>query len=382
MRRRSGFTIVELLVSMALIIFIMTILAEAFSAGTSAFRQLKAIGDMNEKLRATSATLRKYLAADHFEGKKRLSNPTFWNAPPREGFFRIVEGNGSILEGTDQDGLPSYRSIDHELHFAVKLRGNQRGEFFRATVPFNSPLLNAPAILWTSHFEDSPGNSTYCAPWAEVAFFLRPTGLQTQDPDNPAGGGLPLYALYLRQALAVPDNSLVIPAVAAGTTGYLDVSCKANPQNAGQLYFNNAADLTMPYRRAFLNSDQPGTLLATGYPTLGDVNPALKGNDLILTNVLSFDVRVLLAGTTTFVSLQDPSVTSLYTGGTTYGANQVVFDTWSGGYDENLDYRTWATPGSAASVPLKLNITAIKVTIRIWDSRTAQTRQTSVIVDM
>ncbi len=101
-----------------------------------------------------------------------------------------------------------------------------------------------------------------------------------------------------------------------------------------------------------------------------------------MTNVLSFEVSVLLAGTTTFVSLQDSSVTSLYNGGATYGANQVVFDTWSGGVDENLDYRTWATPGTPQSLPLKLNITAIKVTIRIWDSRTNQTRQTSVIVDM
>ncbi len=84
MRRRSGFTIVELLVSMASIIFIMTILAEAFSAGT-----LPPSASLKRRRRYErevaghfASTLRKYLAADHFEGKKRLSNPTFWNAPP------------------------------------------------------------------------------------------------------------------------------------------------------------------------------------------------------------------------------------------------------------------------------------------------------------
>ena len=41
--------------------FIRYILAEAFSAGSGAFRNLKAIGDMNERLRTTSATLRAYL---------------------------------------------------------------------------------------------------------------------------------------------------------------------------------------------------------------------------------------------------------------------------------------------------------------------------------
>ena len=230
MRRRSGFTIIELLVSMALIIFIMSILAEAFSAGTSAFRQLKAIGDMNEKLRSTSTTLRKYLAADHFDGKRRLSDINFWAqggsgtpyGPPKEGFFRIVQGNPLLFpqtnpEGTDQDGVPSYRSTNHALHFTVKARGNlRRGEFFRATVPAGSPLTsNLP--FWQSHFQDGMGASTYCSPWAEVAFFLRPTGQNTVDPDNPTGNpGLPLYALYLRQALLVPDNSYL--ATSAPTT--------------------------------------------------------------------------------------------------------------------------------------------------------------------
>src|SRR5262249_25133235 len=94
MRRRSGFTIVELLVAMALIVFIMAILAEAFSAGLGAFRRLKAIGDMNERLRMASTIIRRYLAADHFEGKKRLSDRDFWvNGPPNEGFIRIWQGS-------------------------------------------------------------------------------------------------------------------------------------------------------------------------------------------------------------------------------------------------------------------------------------------------
>ena len=65
MRRRQAFTIVELLVAMALIVFIMYILAEAFSAGATAFRNLKAVGDMNEKLRTTTTVLRKYLGSDY-----------------------------------------------------------------------------------------------------------------------------------------------------------------------------------------------------------------------------------------------------------------------------------------------------------------------------
>src|SRR5262245_8636660 len=91
-RRRPGFTLVELLVSFALILFIMVILSEAFGAAAKTFRDLKAIGDMNAKLRIVSNMLRRDLAADHFEGRKRLSDPNFWsNGPPTEGYFRIYQ---------------------------------------------------------------------------------------------------------------------------------------------------------------------------------------------------------------------------------------------------------------------------------------------------
>src|SRR5262245_29548405 len=175
MRRRSGFTIVELLVAMALIIFIMAILAEAFSAGLGTFRRLKAIGDMNERLRIASSIIRRSLAADHFEGKKRLSDRDFWkDGPPREGFFRLYQGSAGTQEGTDIDGNASYRATDHGLHFAVKLRGNNRGDFFRAAVPAaGSSLLLLP--LPDSRFQEA-GDSTFCSPWAEVALFLKDTG--------------------------------------------------------------------------------------------------------------------------------------------------------------------------------------------------------------
>src|SRR5262249_41037863 len=56
-QRRSGFTLVELLVAMALTLFIMVILSQAFIAGVQTFADLKAIGDMNNRLRVASSTL-------------------------------------------------------------------------------------------------------------------------------------------------------------------------------------------------------------------------------------------------------------------------------------------------------------------------------------
>ena len=73
MRQRRAFTLVEMLVAMALIIFIMAILSEAFVAGLETFRQLKAIGDMQEKLRSVATVLRRDLAAEHFATGQRMS---------------------------------------------------------------------------------------------------------------------------------------------------------------------------------------------------------------------------------------------------------------------------------------------------------------------
>ena len=60
--------------------------------------RLKAVGDMNERLRTTTTILRRYLSADHFEGKKRLSDANFWkNGPPREGFLRIWQEFDTVV---------------------------------------------------------------------------------------------------------------------------------------------------------------------------------------------------------------------------------------------------------------------------------------------
>src|SRR5262249_39598952 len=102
MRRRQGFTIVELLVAMALIVFIMVILTEAFTAGLESFRQLKAIGDMQEKMRAVFIILRRDLQSEHFDEQRgnRLSDQDFTPLPgqtvprmdpPNNGYFRITQ---------------------------------------------------------------------------------------------------------------------------------------------------------------------------------------------------------------------------------------------------------------------------------------------------
>src|SRR5438132_4500943 len=109
MRRRTGFTLVEMMVSMALVIFIMVILSQAFVAGLESFRRLKATGDMQERLRTVSSVLRRDLASNHFgigDNPHSLSATqdmtlSSW-VPPSTGFFRIWQGSApSAIAGSN-----------------------------------------------------------------------------------------------------------------------------------------------------------------------------------------------------------------------------------------------------------------------------------------
>jgi prepilin-type N-terminal cleavage/methylation domain-containing protein len=300
MRHRQGFTLVELLVAMALIFFLMAILSQAFVSATITFRNLKAAGDLANKLRATAQLLQHDLAADHFEGKKRLSDQTFWyNGPPQQGFFHIwhgsapstVAGSPCFIEGTDLAGVQTLRSVNHAMAFTIKLRGNQMSDFLSA---------NAPASLMLNDQFGPPEaryqSSAYSYQWAEVAWFLKPsinpgTGQQDTtftDQANPTAGPLPLYTLYRRQRLAVPEDRLVPDAVRdLPANQLLDLSCYLVPAT-GKWHFNNPIDLTVPERRFNGgNLANPPTLESQGAP------PNLRGADIQLTDVLSFDVRVL-----------------------------------------------------------------------------------------
>jgi len=412
MRRRPGFTLIEILVAMALTIFLMVILAQCFVAAMTTFRQLKAVGDMEAGLRTAGSILRRDLAADHFEGKRRLSDPQSWvQGPPREGFFRIYQGTPPRTseltyhdEGPDADTIHSFTANDHVLHFTVKLRGNQRPNFFSTTIgDANSPLLNLGQP--DSRFQlNSPAPArtppyVYSSQWAEVAYFLYPTGQ--------VANGTPLYALYRRQRLAVANNNGVnwtnpggpgLGVVGAALQNYPQVSCWYNGGSVNRTYFNSPIDLTVPGRR-FASSNPKF------YVPLG------TGDDLLLTNVVSFEVKVLLGGPpnalgfvdlygfndTTPINPPMPNtlVASYFTNNPQFSAplGPRVIDTWSSIQDDTdgTNYTSWKSSGTNTSIPQlvpggtavnAISVNAISATLRVWDSKTEQTRQITILQDM
>src|SRR5262249_18818108 len=258
-QRRQAFTLVEMLVAMALIGCIMVILSEAFIKGLESFRQLKAIGDMEEKLRTASTILRRDLSADHFEGRRRLSDGTFWiQGIPREGFVRIYQGAESLYEGEDTDGNPSLRAPKalgpagnrevhtHRLHFTVKLRGNRQDDFFSAKIEVPnppSPLFNATTNFFNQapdgRFQDLQAPTTYNSPWAEVAYFL--------EFKNEYAGATPLFSLYRSQVVVVPDNRQLNWSNVMDTedpNNYLEMCFLS--RKSKKFFFFNPSDLAKP----------------------------------------------------------------------------------------------------------------------------------------
>ena len=451
---RHGFTIIELLVAMALIILIMAVLSEAFVAGLGAFRSLKSIGDMQERVRLSGNRLRQDLALRHFEEDRRLSDiDPYWQDPfigsgdqvtrnvggrPQQGFLRIqtprnplnpIPTTSMLLEGTDGDNIPSWITDPSMvfnpnnpagpitpgmisgpiLHFTSKLVPERadalrRDQVYSTPVPPSAPL-NPNGYSLIDQVEgplDFRKPGLMVSPWAEIAWFLVPTGEFTGGVQN-----LPIYALYRRQRLLIAPRRDTFYSTSplanppgggmswAGLPLYYGVSCELDPSQRLLLWNNEYSVAEQPYAgppgvgRAVSRSmnyqpqfppGTPSTLGADGsgvtkwvsqpYP-VGNQNvpfpigiqpedATLLGDDLVTTDVISFEIKVLRPNDSDFRDLND-----FFTDG---GGNQV--QPYGGVYDTATAPQGW------------LSLRAIKVTIRVWDFKTQLARQVTIIQDL
>jgi prepilin-type N-terminal cleavage/methylation domain-containing protein len=341
--RRRGFTLVELLVAMALIVFIMMILSHTFLEAQRSFQTLKSIGDMEERLRTAATLLRRDLSADHFEGKRRTSDNAFWDTnhwqgPPREGFIRVFQG-ASVAEGTDSNGIRVKRAWGDILHMSVKLRGNHQHDFFTANA---APLAGGRSNYFTTPLPPDARyeqGGLYSGQWAEVAYFLWPNGQQAIDAVN-GQPATPLYSLFRCQYVVATDNTkLRGGALGPGTW---EISC--GPPNGGSSFYYTPNDLAAnvrPRRRAFQHSSFPEAQRPSPRGPFNPSNPAPWAATLVLADVISFDVETFRRGGTDFA-------------------------------DENFE--SVSNPG--------WYLGGVRVTLRIWDVKTSRTRQLTVIQDL
>jgi len=315
---------------------------------------------------------------------------------------------GTLTEGIDGYGNPSVRMNNATptstpvqlpaLCFTVQrlTSGNQPQDYFTARIPgqidypslpsfmgpelqlFNLPPLDyqppvpiptqpanppQPPALRNLQNPNAPGlnaSGLLLNRWAEIGYFLVPTG-------NKAGTNnqMPLFSLrrrvrvlldpgasqqaqQLSTLLNTPSNlppnqtPQLLNTNNLWNTRYSEVSCQ--PDANGFLHFNTPADLATTANQflpqQWLAQIQGPQNSQGQFPWVGD--------DLVLTDVISFNIRALPLGGTDYVDLgQAIPATGIYT---------------------------------TAAFPFA--IAALEITIRVWDVKTSLTRQVTIIQDI
>jgi hypothetical protein len=387
--RRSAFTLTELMVAMALCIGIMWILAESFKTGLDMTRELRSTTMMVNHLDGAKAIMTYDLSREHFlrddnrpGGGTRLSqqrldwltnNGTGWSPPPA-GFFRILSPLPTI-QAVDADGFSMNTATTCALHFTSVLPPNERN-------------------LYTVKLSNG---QTYTSRAAEIAYFLVPSSQAT------SANGQPLLKLMRRQRLLAVSNdevsqlkgALLLPAGDAAAEHVAGVP--NNNPNLIQVY--TLADIRDPAKRMRIdNTTMPN---GGGTPPAFAAGTPYEGTDLLVSNLLSFEVQVDWTGNIG----NNPAVTTDNAPGSSAWPRSAAAGNWDAPFDalapagntgSNTTYPTathglfdtwypvagWNSYNTANSVPLAVRVLKLRIIIRVFDSKTKQSRQSSFVVDM
>lgn len=412
---RRGFTLVELMVACALVVLILTILAVAFGAASGSFSHLKSIGDMAERLRTAQTKLRVDLEAQHFEtgdspARLRLSDLNYHQIglpgasvlTPKGGYFRIEQGSGSGYEGLDPDGLMSTNAFPrltdspanrgHALEFTVRRDGDSPDDLF---------TIQSNTLAADSETDTALGASQFSTRWARVRW-------QLGNPQTNSAG-VTTYTLYRSVRLlapAPPTTSL------AATRQILIPSERELISTPAVAPFNphTVQTITSPLTR--VNSPIN--------PYDQTLNPTHYGDDIVLTNVTSFEVKPTWDAGANVRSPRSGTVNSLQTTlnptnpstpipDGSVGANRPnsewpyddlptistlpysavenndpayvgrrIFDTWTNA----TGWNTGQTTPSPTAIPLRIRVTALQIKVRVFDPKNLLSRQVTFIVPL
>jgi prepilin-type N-terminal cleavage/methylation domain-containing protein len=278
---RRGMTLVEMLVAMTATLLIMAAVAQAFSAFGDAVSGGRSVLELDARMRTVAWRLRSDLAG----GTARPVPPL--NPAAGEGYLEIIEG-----PATDYGDS----SLISTAGSAVS--GDHDDALLLTTRSLDTPFIGrAPG---TGGSTDDTFESTL----AEVGWFARPT----PGTSNPA-----TFTLFRKQLLVMGyvgtdpflagNNSL---AWSGSWAGYFNAPCDVSVRREGNvLYPNTLAELTR--REARFLHNPLGLTGTAAFPAVfaagnHQSNPApdglifetvqRQGEDVVLTNVVAFDVRV------------------------------------------------------------------------------------------
>jgi len=273
---RRGMTLVEMLVATAVTLILVGLIVQLFGVVGNSVTASRSLLESNDQLRSTAFRLR-----------TDLSGITAVPLPPAKpesdrGYLEVIEGPitdatvlttvvtpvaGTITTGTQRPYTDILGDCDDMLMFTTRSQGG----------PFVGTFNGSQSIESMT---------------AEVAWFCK--------QGNTLANGLTLYNLYRKQMLVMgvvgsgsfsTSNSIpgaIIPAV----YNLYDISLR--PEGS-TLYANSLGDLTKRENR-FLHIDTSGSASSFPFVCLSGIvfggASGRQGEDLVLTNVISFDVRV------------------------------------------------------------------------------------------
>ena len=350
---RRGFTLVELLVAAALSILIMAIMATAFQTGLSTLSTLKSLGDMAERLKTAETMLRTDLDAEHFTtvgnqvgtagddspGPLRVSDLRYHDPvpsrPPIGGYFNIFQGGPSIAEGNDADGLLSSRAdggSNHRISMTVKRPSRTPDQLFRAQVPGPGPGTDADILIPVMNFTDVTNSPTTAnSRWARVDWFL--------DTTRPAVlNGVQTWPL-IRRVLPIIENPNATVTLSAASREAVGMTASNQVYNMRTI----APSAGRPFGARIPDAD------------------ARVGDDIVITNVTSFEVRPLY---------------SVPAAGVAYGSIDGIFADLPGGPNAQFD------TGSPALGNNSIRVIAVQIKIRVYDPKNKLSRQTTLVVKL
>jgi hypothetical protein len=272
-------TLVEMLVATTITLIMMGLVAQLFGVFGQGVTGSRSVIELTDQMRSVGWRLR-----------QDLGGVTVQTLPPRrpeadEGYFELLEGpaadaNASaILAAGDTTALTG--DCDDTLLFTTR----------------------SPDAPYVGRF----GNGTIESPVAEVAWYCRQAAQQL-----PAGPTL--FTLYRRQLLVMDyvgvnpfqlsGNAIPWSSVGSWDSFYLstDISCvlvtSTIPSSQPFLRPNSLRDLTMRENRYGHNPSGVASAVTFPYPasqaplSISPLTGSRLGEDIVLNNVLSFDVRV------------------------------------------------------------------------------------------
>ncbi|MBV8230277.1 MAG: prepilin-type N-terminal cleavage/methylation domain-containing protein [Planctomycetaceae bacterium] len=293
---RRGVTLVEMLVSVALLLLMMTAIAAIFSAATGAASTARVYQDLEGSMRQLDAMIRYDLTGITTPVMRTHPNDPKHNygfdPSQNYGYFEYSENQFADLQGEDTDDI---------LRFTTEA---PEGELFTGRVYLPIPASLLPQANLQVYYQTQP--ITVTSKFAEVIYFLRNGNLYRRvflvAPDRQSSIISP-NANYPNMPPGQTYISQTSLGVSVGGTnhaswqGMNDLSARPsfNPNSPNMPVLNTLGDLTNRHNRAFyprftddylpvgspdgmfddVNGDQVPDLVPTLYPQVFSANPQL-----------------------------------------------------------------------------------------------------------